>query len=181
MALSDRQTDVAIFSAKCYSPGEPTIGPADYKHEVCLSHQSNLSFLFYQASTKPNPNAHLSDEVPSLSISDGTDGFSKLTADTVNSGIGAIKSNFGNISDIEMPDLSKPKQMVSDMASNFTNHVNDKAAQLKETVNNELSELQPNRVMIFSRAKPMVVSFNSLHIQRHLNRRSIDLRPTAVR
>ena len=65
-----------------------------------------LSFLFYQASTKPNPNAHLSDEIPPLSISDGSDGFSKLTADTVESGIGAIQSKFGNISEIEMPDLS---------------------------------------------------------------------------
>ena len=103
-----------------------------------------LSFLFYQASTKPNPNAHLSDEIPPLSISDGSDGFSKLTADTVESGIGAIQSKFGNISEIEMPDLSKPKQMVSDMASNFSNQLTDKAAQLKETVNSELSDLQLN-------------------------------------
>ena len=110
-----------------------------------------LSFLFYQASTKPNPNAHLADQIPPLSITDGTDGFSKLTTDTVESGIGAIKSKFENISEIEMPDLSKPKQMVSDMASNlsshannFSNQVTEKAAQLKETVNSELSDIQLN-------------------------------------
>lgn len=103
-----------------------------------------LSFLFYQASTKPNSNAHLSDDIPPLSISDGTDGFSKLTADSVESGIGAIKNKLGNISDIEMPDLSKPRQMVSDLASDFSNQVSDKAAQLKDTVNSELSDLQLN-------------------------------------
>lgn len=103
-----------------------------------------LSFLFYQASTQPNPNAHLSDEVPSLSISDGTDGFSKLTTDTVDSGIQAIKSKLGDLPELEMPNLQKPKQMVSDLANNFSNQLSEKATQLKDKVNNELSDIQLN-------------------------------------
>lgn len=101
-----------------------------------------LSFLFYQASTKPNPNAHLSDEVPSLSISDGIDGFTKLAPDSVNSGIEAIKSKLGNLPDIKMPDMSKPKQMVSDMASDFKNQLSSKTAQLKEQVTSGISDFQ---------------------------------------
>ena len=101
-----------------------------------------LSFLFYQASTKPNPNAHLSDEVPSLSISDGIDGFTKLTPDSVHSGIDAIKSKLGDLPNLQMPDLSKPKQMVSDMASDFKNQLSSKASQLKEQVTSEISDFQ---------------------------------------
>ncbi len=101
-----------------------------------------LSFLFYQASTKPNPNAHLSEGVPDLSISDGTDGFSKLTTGKLDSGIDAIKSKLNSLPNLEMPDLSKPKQMVSDMASDFKNELNNKAAQLKEKVNEGISDFQ---------------------------------------
>lgn len=101
-----------------------------------------LSFLFYQASTKPNPNAHLSDEVPPLSISDGIDGFTKLAPDSVTSGIEAVKSKLGDLPNIQMPDLSKPKQMVTDMASEFKNQLSDKATQLKEQVTSGVSDFQ---------------------------------------
>ena len=105
-----------------------------------------LSFMFYQASTKPNPNAHLSDEVPSLSINDGIDEFTSLTPDSVNSGINsgidAIKSKLGELPEIRMPDLSKPKRIVSDMANDFKNQLSSKTAQLKDRVTSEISDFQ---------------------------------------
>ena len=108
-----------------------------------------LSFLFYQASTKPNPNAHLSNEVPSLSISDGIDEFTRLAPDSVGSGLDAMKSKLGNLPNLQMPDLSKPKQMVSDMASDFknqasgfTNQLSNKASQLKQQVSHGISDFQ---------------------------------------
>ena len=92
-----------------------------------------LSFLFYQASTKPKP--ELSGLVPPLEISEGldgaTDGLKKLASD----GIGAVKSKLNDFPKVEMPDLSKPKQMVSDFANEAGNKINGQVTHLKNQFN----------------------------------------------
>jgi len=92
-----------------------------------------LSFLFYQASTKPKP--ELSGLVPPLEISEGlddaTDGLKKLASD----GIGAVKSKLNDFPKVEMPDLSKPKQMVSDFANEASNKINGQVTHLKNQFN----------------------------------------------